>query len=387
MWRHCCLHAQFKSACVESPAESMLLYRFCVPGALIPLWLQVWQIDRLLTRTHFEAWKASAIGQHESRAVDVLHVVAQFPASASAASSAPVPPKIVPQATAAAASSAQLYSNLSQAPSLLKYSSPAILLKYFNAWFTFANVSQWSRDLHLEHDYARLKSAWLCWKAACRRLRPRFQAPLSPDSFAAAGVQSLMPQAASRAPRSLRSAQPSDVAISLDLVDSDPPVPPATEAQRPGSRRLVTPDDSARIMFFFGQCCPSKRPCCCTSYFNSNLTLCLLHHIQACFSRRSLLRSFGPFGTSSIWACGDATLCTRPCARSSHCSAPQRCASFDNVCRFRQVCSTCSSSRGLVDAAFLLGFSVHDDVALCALQVASWCSGTSPTDEEISALV
>jgi hypothetical protein len=64
-----------------------------------------------------------------------------------------------------------------------------------------------------------------------------------------------MPGSAQRARRSLASARPSDVAVSLDFFDSYSPVSPIAEPQRPGLRRLVSPDDSARLMFFFGWFC------------------------------------------------------------------------------------------------------------------------------------
>lgn len=206
-------------------------------------------------RNHFEAWRAIAIERHDNRVSVPDHVAARAAPLASIAASAPAPVQPAPSLSDVASSSSHLRAHHPHTPSLLlKYSTPALFLKYFNAWFTFANVSQWARDLNLEHELARLKSAFAGWKLACRRRRPR--APLSPASAAAAGVTGLMQQTPARAPRSLRSVQPSDVAVSLDFLDSSPPMSPTTDSQRPGSRRLVSPDDSARIMFFFGGPCP-----------------------------------------------------------------------------------------------------------------------------------
>ena len=193
-------------------------------------------------RHHLEAWRALAIELQD------------HPSSDSAAASAPIlaPARAPADRTASAAAASSSHSHP------LRPHSSALLLKYFNAWFKFANVSQWSRDLQLEHDYKRLKTALAAWKLAGARRRPR--APLSPNSAAAAGVKALMLPSPPRAPKFIRSAQPSDVAVSFDFLDPSPPVPPVADSQRPASRRLVSPDDSARIMFFFGGLLPSKHP-------------------------------------------------------------------------------------------------------------------------------
>lgn len=206
-------------------------------------------------RNHFEVWKATA-KQRDDRVSALDSVTGPVLASVSVTALTSSPAKPAPNTVGVASSSDLHPHRLLSSSLLLKYTAPVLLLKYFNVWFKFANVSQWSRDLHLEHEHARLKAAWAAWKFACRRRRPR--APLSPDSAAAAGVKSLMPQVAARAPRSVRAAQPSDVAVNLDFMDSPHSVSPATDAQRPVTRRLVSPDDSARITFFFGGPCLFK---------------------------------------------------------------------------------------------------------------------------------
>lgn len=178
----------------------------------------------------FGAWSSEVLSRRENR--DLV--------SSTASGSKPSPSHDVPVITAISASA----SALSQHPSR----SSSLLLKYFNAWFKFANVSQWSRDLHEEHDYTRLKTVWALWKGVCKSRRPH--PPLSPSAQAAAGVKALMPRSSQRPLRPSLSVQLPDVAV--DFLDRSPPTASISTLQHPASRQLVSPDDSARLMFFFG---------------------------------------------------------------------------------------------------------------------------------------
>jgi hypothetical protein len=213
---------------------------------LICVCLQIWQVKRLIMCHHFDAWASTAIKQLNSR--DSVLSDTSAPESAGNVS------------TISAAPLASTHLQPSRA------CSDPLYLKYFNAWFKFANVSQWARDLQMEHEYTQMKSVFSGWKAACRSRKPH--PPLSPNSAAAAGVKSLMPGSAQRAKRSLASARPSDVAVSLDFFDSYSPESPIAEPQRPGLRRLVSPDDSARLMFFFGWFYPVPASFMCSHFFH-----------------------------------------------------------------------------------------------------------------------
>ncbi len=269
-------------------------------GAMTCAWLQVWQCKRLCMRRQLNSWRAAV---KKRRAT---HVSA--PAVAPISQHTPAD-NIIPSSTTSAAAASP---------------SPSFLLKYFNAWFKFANVSQWSRDLQSEHDFARLKSAWAMWGGALASRRPR--PPLSPASFAAAGVKTLMPRSPQAPLRSTASAQPSDVTVSIDFLDPDSPTPALSTTQRPNSRRLVSPDDSARLMFFFGPIHPPPPPplppppsplpppprprsCCSWSLHIPHI----LHFHQECSSRRPLCSSFGTCEMSPKWGCGDATQCSESC--------------------------------------------------------------------------
>ena len=61
-----------------------------------------------------------------------------------------------------------------------------------------------------------------------------------------------MPRSQQRASRPLPLSLPSDITLSIDSFDSTTPATPASNLKRPDSRHLVSPDDSARLMFFFG---------------------------------------------------------------------------------------------------------------------------------------
>jgi hypothetical protein len=195
---------------------------------------QVWQAKRAHLRRQFDGWLYAIVETRRARVSATADVH-------------------VPKAALALRASMPSNSAASAAPSqqlLHSANRSSLLLKYFNAWFKFANVSQWSRDLHEEHDFARLKNAWAGWAAACARRRPH--PPLSPNSAAAAGVTSLMPRSQQRASRSQPHAVPSDVILSIESIDSPPPSSSVSNRKRPDSRHLVSPDDSARLMFFFG---------------------------------------------------------------------------------------------------------------------------------------
>jgi hypothetical protein len=184
-------------------------------------------------RQIFGAWSSEVLSRREN--CDLV----QSTASCSTSS----PTHNVPVIPAVSVSASAL---IQQSPHPSRPSS--LLLKYFNAWFKFANVSQWSRDLHEEHEYTRLKTVWALWKGVCKSRRPH--PPLSPSAQAAAGVKALMPRSSQRPLRSSLSVQLPDVAV--DVLDRPPPTSSVSNVQRPASRQLVSPDDSARLMFFFG---------------------------------------------------------------------------------------------------------------------------------------
>jgi hypothetical protein len=165
------------------------------------------------------------------------------------------------------------FTAVSAPPLLLHRTQPPILLRFFNAWFKFANVSQWSRDLRRERAHALLKSAWASWSSACRRLRPR-----SPDSEAAAGVPSsrpLPPQVALPNPSAARPKAKRGKSREVSLS-----MPSLSEPHRLHSRRLVSADSSARLMLFFGAAPPAPS---FAHFARTHLT------IKECSSRLCLL--------------------------------------------------------------------------------------------------